>query len=113
MISDESVTKTISIQVRYNDFTQINRSFTLDFYTDNFYEIYKVVERLFDDNQSDLPIRLLGVSLSNLIPSENNVKQINIFDVPKEATKEETVLKLINSINDTYGNKLIKKGIKK
>jgi len=113
LISDESVTKTISIQVRYNDFTQINRSFTLDFYTDNFYEIYKVVERLFDDNQSDLPIRLLGVSLSNLIPSENNVKQINIFDVPKEATKEETVLKLINSINDTYGNKLIKKGIKK
>lgn len=113
LIKDESVTKTISIQVKYNDFTQINRSFTLDFYTDNFYEIYNVVERLFDDNQSDLPIRLLGVSLSNLIPSENNVKQINIFDVPKEATKEETVLRLINNINETYGNKLIKKGIKK
>jgi DNA polymerase-4 len=113
LIKDESVTKTISIQVRYNDFTQINRSYTLDFYTDNFYEIYKVVERLFDDNQSDLPIRLLGVSLSNLIASENNIKQINIFDVPKEATKEETVIRLINNINDTYGNKLIKRGTKK
>ena len=112
LIEDESVSKTISIQVRYNDFSQINRSFTLDFYTDNFYEIYKVVERLFDENPSDLPIRLLGVSLSNLIPTENNVKQINIFDVPKETTKEETVLRLINTINDTYGNKLIKRGAK-
>ena len=112
LIKDESVTKTISIQVRYNDFSQINRSYTLDFYTDNFYEIYKVVERLFDDNQGDLPIRLLGVSLSNLIPTENNIKQINIFDVPKEVTKEERVLRLINNINDTYGNKLIKRGTK-
>lgn len=112
LIEDESVAKTISIQVRYHDFSQINRSYTLDFYTDNFYEIYKVVERLFDDNQSDLPIRLLGVSLSNLIPSENNVKQINLFDIPKNVTKEERVLRLINSINDTYGNKLINKGIK-
>ena len=113
LIKDESVTKTISIQVRYNDFSQINRSYTLDFYTDNFYEIYKVVERLFDDNQGDLPIRLLGVSLSNLIPSENNVKQFNLFEVPKEASKEERVLRLINNINDTYGNKLIKRGTKK
>ena len=98
---------------RHNDFSQINRSYTLDFYTDNFYEIYKVVERLFDDNQGDLPIRLLGVSLSNLIPSENNVKQFNLFEVPKEASKEERVLRLINNINDTYGNKLIKRGTKK
>lgn len=112
LILDESVTKTISIQVRYNDFSQINRSFTLDFYTDNFYEIYKVAERLFDENQSELPIRLLGVSLSNLIPASNNVKQINIFEVPKEASKEETVLRLINNINDAYGNKLIKRGAK-
>ncbi len=71
-----------------------------------------MVERLFDDNQGDLPIRLLGVSLSNLIPTENNIKQINIFDVPKEVTKEERVLRLINNINDTYGNKLIKRGTK-
>jgi len=112
LIKDESVAKTISIQVRYNDFSQINRSYTTDFYTDNFYEIYNIVERLFDENQSDLPIRLLGVSLSNMIPSENNVKQINIFDVSKDATKEETVLRLINNINDTYGNRLIKKGTK-
>lgn len=113
LIKDESVTKTISIQVRYNDFSQINRSYTLDFYTDNFFEIYKVVERLFDDNQGDLPIRLLGVSVSNLIPTENNIKQMNIFEVKEDTTMEERVLRLINNINDVYGNKIIKRGTKK
>lgn len=110
---DNSVAKTISIQVRYNDFTQINRSSTLEYHTDNFYEIYEVVERLFDDNQSDKPIRLLGVSVSNLKDSEQNFRQLNIFSIPKNAVKEEGVMRLLDSINDNYGETLIKKGVKK
>jgi len=110
---DNSVAKTISIQVRYNDFTQINRSFTSDFYTDNFFEIYEVVERLYDDNQGDKPVRLLGVSVSNLIESKNNIKQLNIFKTDEYAPKEEAVKNLIDSINNAYGQKIIKKGSKK
>jgi len=113
LVNDDSVAKTISIQIRYNDFTQINRSKTLDFYTDNFYEIYQIVEGLFDDNQGDLPIRLLGVSVANIKPSSSNVRQINMFDLPKETTKEEVVLKMMNIINESYGSKIIKKGFKK
>ncbi len=112
LIKDESVIKTISIQVRYNDFTQINRSKTLDFYTDNFYEIYQVVEELYDNNQGDLPIRLLGVSLSNLKDNINNFRQIDLFNVSKEVTAEEKVLKILNNINETYGQDIIKKGLK-
>ena len=113
LIKDESVIKTINIQVRYSDFSQINRSKTLEYYTANFFEIYQVVERLFDDNQGDLPIRLLGVSISNFIPSSDNIRQINIFNVSKEATKEEKVINILNNINETYGSKIIKKGTKK
>lgn len=112
LIADESLAKTISIQIKYNNFTQITRSFTLDFYTDNFLEIYQVVERLYDDNQSDLPIRLLGVSVSNLSKIVDKVTQINLFDIPKGATKEEAVLKLLNNINETYGTRIIKRGAK-
>lgn len=112
LIADESVIKTINIQVRYNDFSQINRSKTLDFYTDNFFEIYQVVEKLFDDNQGDLPIRLLGVSVSNLKSNVNNFRQIDIFNVSSSATKEEKVLNMLNNINETYGSKIIKKGTK-
>ncbi len=111
--ADDSVAKTINIQVRYNDFSQINRSKTLDFYTDNFFEIYQVVEQLYDDNQGDLPIRLLGVSVSNLKPSVSNFRQINIFNAPASSTQEEKVIHILNNINETYGEKIIKKGMKK
>lgn len=110
---DESVAKTISIQVRYNDFTQINRSKTLEYHTENFYDVFETVERLFDDNQSDKPIRLLGVSVSNLIDSDNNFRQLNIFKIPDNAIKEESVIKLLESINQNYDKKLIGKGFKK
>jgi DNA polymerase-4 len=110
---DESVCKTISIQVRYNDFTQINRSYTHDYYTNSFYEVYQTVERLYDDNQGDKPIRLLGVSASNIKKSNLNVRQINIFQVDDITPKDETVRKMLESINDAYGQKIIKKGTKK
>ena len=112
LITDESVIKTINIQVRYNDFSQINRSKTLDHYTDNFYEIYQVIEQLYDDNQAELPIRLLGVSVSNLKPSINNFRQLDIFNVSSEATNDEKVIKMLNNINEIYGSKIIKKGMK-
>lgn len=111
--ADNSVAKTISIQVRYNDFTQINRSKTLEYHTNNFYDIFEVVERLFDDNQSDKPIRLLGVSVSNLIDSDSNFRQLNIFKIPDNAEKEEGVMKLLDSINQNYDKKLISIGINK
>lgn len=110
---DNSVAKTISIQVRYNDFSQINRSNTLEYHTDNFLEIFQVVERLFDANQSDKPIRLLGVSVSNLIDKEDNIRQLNIFKIPENVEKEEGLLKLLESINQNYDKKLIGKGIQK
>ncbi|MCK5387939.1 MAG: DNA polymerase IV [Candidatus Izimaplasma sp.] len=113
LIDDDSIIKTISIQVRYNDFSQINRSKTLDFYTDNFYEIYQVVEQLYDDNQGDLPIRLLGVSLANIKDNINNFRQIDIFSVSKEKSKEERVLNMLNNINEAYGSSIIEKGVKK
>lgn len=113
MIKDESICKTISIQVKYSDFKVINRSKTLDIYTDNYYEIYQIVEKLYDDNQGEKTIRLLGVSLSNLISNVNNFRQINIFDIPKEETQGETVQKMVNLINKAYGVSIITKGVSK
>jgi len=111
--ADGSVAKTISIQVRYKDFSQISRSFTLPHYTDNFYDVFEVCERLFDENQSDKPIRLLGASVSNLIASDKNFRQLNIFTAPKQLEKEIGVKKLLESINQNYDTVLIHQGVKK
>lgn len=112
MIKDESVAKTFTVQIKYSDFTQISRSSTLDIYTDNYFEIYRVIERLYDDNQSEKPVRLLGVSASNLINKEDNFMQINLFDLSEDMTQKERMNKTLKAINDTYGSTVIYKGIK-
>ena len=70
------------------------------------------MERLFDENQSDKPIRLLGVSVANLINKEDNIRQISIFDNKEELTREEAVSKMLKGLNEHYGNAIIQKGVK-
>jgi len=110
---DNSVCKTISIQVRYSDFTQITRSFTREFHTDNFFDLYQIVEHLYDENVSEKPIRLLGVSVSNLSDASTFVEQLNIFEIKDITKKDEAVQKMLEEINKAYGQTIIKRGAKK
>jgi DNA polymerase-4 len=60
-------TKTISIKVRYADFTTINRSKTLPLAIDSTHETYEVAKKLFLGLHLDRArIRLVGVGLENL-----------------------------------------------
>ena len=59
--------KTISIKVRFADFTTINRSKTLPLATDSTHDIYEVVKFLYGALRIDRArLRLVGVGLENL-----------------------------------------------
>jgi len=59
--------KTISIKVRFADFTTINRSRTLPLATDSSHDIYEIVKGLYGALRIDRArLRLVGVSLENL-----------------------------------------------
>lgn len=59
--------KTISIKVRFADFTTVNRSKTLSLAIDSTYETYEVVKNLYYSLRLDrVRLRLVGVSLENL-----------------------------------------------
>ena len=63
----ELFAKTISIKVRFADFTTINRSKTLPLPVDSTQEIYDVVKSLYKALKIDRArLRLVGVSLENL-----------------------------------------------
>lgn len=110
---DKSIAKTITIQVRYNDFNQINRSYTLEHHTNSYLDILTIVERLYDENHTERPVRLLGVSVTGLMDEKERIDQISIYDLSENLTKEEHVLKVIHGINDFYGQDLLKKGTSK
>ncbi|MDP1851470.1 MAG: DNA polymerase IV [Candidatus Planktophila sp.] len=63
----ELFTKTISIKVRFADFSTINRSKTLALPINGTHEIYEVVKALYEALKIDRArLRLVGVSLENL-----------------------------------------------
>lgn len=66
----ELFAKTISIKVRFTDFTTISRSKTLPLAIDSTHDVYQVVKNLYDALKLErVRLRLVGVSLENLVDS--------------------------------------------
>lgn len=87
---------TIQIVIRYFTFTTINRSVTLNKPTNNELKIFYEAMKLFDKNYNDEPIRLLGVTLQNLIDEGSLREQLSLFDDFSLKTKSEVIIDLLN-----------------
>ncbi|MGM0439912.1 MAG: DNA polymerase IV [Chlamydiota bacterium] len=80
--------KTISIKVKYNDFSIVTRTMTLHYYINNMTAIYQVVEKLLDKVDFDKKmIRLIGVSASSLKRFDGQQgRQLSFFDLDSSLT---------------------------
>lgn len=75
----ELVTRTISIKIRFSDFTTITRSKTIDLPTNSTHEIYENVRRLFTALALvRARVRLVGVRLENLESEAGLVEQLTL-----------------------------------
>lgn len=63
--------KTLTVKVKFDDFTQITRSRSREDVLLTFEDMWPVVEELVEILQTDKPIRLLGVSLSRFLSTED------------------------------------------
>jgi DNA polymerase-4 len=89
--------RTVTIKVRYADFHTLNRSRTLA-PTNSELELYPVVkEMLASARTRSLPLRLLGIQLSNLGVFE----QLSLFD------QNEKVSAVVDGIRERYGFSMV------
>lgn len=87
--------KTLSISIRYSDFSTIVRSTNLQTYTNDEYMILETAYLLFDKNHvSDQPIRHLGISLGSLASSDHIIEQISLFE--SRVMDKEMILNELN-----------------
>lgn len=102
---------TFTVQIRYHDFKTVSKTRTLDNPTDDDHEINRVARALFDDlYDGETPVRLLGVGASKLIKAQEEVRQLSIFDDYDEEEKKHSVNKLVASLQESFGDKIINKG---
>lgn len=80
MHSKNLVAYTLTLKIKYADFTQITRSHTLSTPFISAQSAHYWLDKLFLDVPRDLPIRLVGVTYSSLVPATQTVPQLNLFD---------------------------------
>ena len=97
-IHENKLGPTIQIVVKESDFKVHNKSITLSNPTNNAETIFNVAMELFDKNFSQMTVRLLGVTLQNLIDVKDVAIQMSLFDYQKHEEESATKL-LINDLN--------------
>ncbi|QRV02766.1 DNA polymerase IV [Arcanobacterium phocisimile] len=104
--ANEFFGRTVSIKVRYTDFSTITRSVTLGAPTNTGADIYDAARNLFDQlPASGMGIRLLGVRVGQLSRSAQGV-QLALDDDGRRSRAEETM----DEIRQKFGGEILQHG---
>ncbi|MBY8913563.1 DNA polymerase IV [Bacillus sp. YC2] len=98
------------IMIRYADWKTVTRSMTLTNPIDQKKDILNAAMQLFEKHWSQNPVRLLGITGTELVEKEQAYKQLDLFSF-KEDAKDEPIYQMMNQLNEKYGSNLIRKGV--
>jgi len=105
--SDNYMTGTIGIKLRYSDFVTITRSKTIKEPTNNDKVIYTIAKELFHKAYTRrVSIRLVGIHLSGFV---NAVEELSLF--PSREERERRILKTIDKLRLKFGEEIIRYGV--
>jgi DNA polymerase-4 len=102
--------KTITLKVKYHDFSLTSRSFTLPHSTDDGKEIFEICSRLLQKTSAGKkPVRLFGISVSHLLRGEHH-RQRSLFDVVPVSDKRAKLNAALDAIQERFGEASILPG---
>lgn len=99
----------IMIQIRTADWQNHTRSKTVLNPLFKAEDIYREAKVLFKKHWNDEPVRLLGITISNVLPVEELFEQLSIYNYEKHAS-DEKINGLISTLNKKLGTDMIKRG---
>jgi DNA polymerase-4 len=94
--------RTVSLQIRYADFfTNIGKQETLSAAINLSQDIYNAAVAILDSIALQQPVRLLGISISNL---QYQAEQLSLFS---EEQKRKDLAKAMDCVNDRFGTSAV------
>ncbi|MGI6567564.1 MAG: DNA polymerase IV [Firmicutes bacterium] len=94
--------RTVTLKLRYDDFTTITRSTSLPEPINNDDDIFDIAHQLLVDNLGQRPVRLLGIYVSQLTP----FGQASLFSDPRR----EKLTRLMDELKARHGRPVLYKG---
>ena len=101
---------TLSIQIRDADWNNQTKSKTFQNPIYDKQTIYEEAIQLFHKSWNQAPIRLLGITVSNVLDRKHSVEQLSIFNF-EEYVKQEPIIEVIDELEKKFGKGVIQKGI--
>lgn len=99
--------QTIQITIRTPDMKTITRSQSLGTVTEQAEEIYREACELYRRHfREDKPVRLLGITLQNLVPKEESALQLDLFDYEQQP-KKESLTRTMDMLRDKFGENAV------
>lgn len=98
----QMVARSVHLKIRYGDFTTLSRSSTIEQPTDVTDELWSASRGLLDEwaRTSYRPLRLLGMSASNLAPRAG--RQLSLFEAP-EHQRQQRLDQAIDRVTERFG----------
>jgi DNA polymerase IV len=106
------VATTIGVTIRFKDRKTITRSKKVENPFFQKEEIFSYAKRLFLKNWNGDPIRLLGITSTDLTDHEHAVKQLDLFSYEKEA-KKEPLIQTVAMLKAKFGKNIIEQASEK
>ncbi len=75
MLKSKNKGRTVTVKLKYNDFTSQTRSKTIEDYISTKEEFFPVIEELIYQKTIEKSVRLLGISISNLYMEDDGEKE--------------------------------------
>jgi DNA polymerase-4 len=102
---------TITLKVKYHDFTSVTRSKTVLYPTNNSKDMYQIILELMPKTLIGIkPVRLVGISVGKLV-SAGNPQQLNLFATSADRTEQQDLIRAVDQINEKYGSLMVKPGL--
>ncbi|CAH2762499.1 DNA polymerase IV [Erysipelothrix amsterdamensis] len=94
MERQDVVGKTISFSIRLDDYKTATRSFTFDEYTSDQNLVFERLMSLYDEFEGEGGVSFISVTMTNLMPKDEIIEQLNIFDDLDEITVNDIIQRL-------------------
>ncbi|MEI3604849.1 DNA polymerase IV [Pseudogracilibacillus sp. SE30717A] len=100
--------QTVQLMIRYHDRKTVTRSKKLPNFIDDKEAIIHTIYELFKENWTLEPVRLLGVTVQDLLESQYVVQQLDLFTYEEEM-KRHQITETIELLKKKYGEDTFKK----
>lgn len=83
----------------------------LSAYTSSYHQLVAEFEKLYRETTAYLPIKKLSVSLEHVIPEDNVVMEMDLFEAPQDNTKERKMHEAMLAIKHKFGKNSVIRGM--